>query len=66
MNTGIIEDHHRKVYGEQAEPCQYNRSRMIQDNIEMNKVTAPGAVYTHLKARSEGKRDMKLPHDYTG
>lgn len=60
MNTGII-DHHRKAYGEQAEPCQYNRSRMIQDNVEMNKVTALGAVYTHLKARYEGKCDMKLP-----
>lgn len=32
----------------------------------MNKARAPGAVFMHLKARSEGKCDMKLPHVYMG
>lgn len=37
----------------------------MRDNLQkMNKARAPGAVFMHLKARSEGKCDMKLLHGY--
>ena len=50
---------YRKVYGEQAEFCQDICSRMRRDNMEMNEASALGGAFMHLKARSEGKCDMK-------